>query len=274
MGTELALVPIQLPTNPAQLPSLPAWLQRRSAALGSALQPDSSGRHREMTTLPKDLILNSSEHAEVQHHIADLERYTRLDQLITIRESQMGNDTAIGVMVAGLLIKGGGQKLDKASADSLTEDYLDALEDIPAWCVREALRKWNRGESLPLDGKRHDFNWKPSPPTLRRLAQNELAGVKGRIISLQKLCEAVPLIEFSDDHREMMLKRLQVVIRAAATPAPVNMEPGALNSTMTGPVDEMIETGTMTNPVQDRNLPDKWDRVETAEMPAREGVEQ
>lgn len=217
MGTELALVPIQLPTNPAQLPSLPVWLQRRSAALGSATQPDSSGRHREMTILPKDLILNSSELAEVQRHIHEIERFTRLDQLITIRETTMPNDTAIGVMVAGLLIKGGGQKLDKASADALTEDYLDALEDIPAWSVREAMRKWNRGESPQLDTKKpHDFNWKPTPPTLRRLAQLELAGVKGRIINLQKLCEAVPLIEYSDEHRKRMVERLQVVIHEAA----------------------------------------------------------
>lgn len=220
MGTELALVPIQLPTNPAQLPSLPAWLQQRSAALGSATQPDSTGRHRQMTILPKDLILNSSERAEVYRHLHELERFTRLDQLITIRETTMPNDTAIGVMIAGLLIKGGGQKLDKASADALTEDYLDALEDVPAWSVREALRKWNRGESPPLDGKRHDFTWKPMPPTLRRLALLEVANVKGRIIGLQKLCEAVPLIEYSDEHRENMLKRLQVVIREAATPAP------------------------------------------------------
>src|SRR6266576_4597041 len=216
MGTELALVPIQLPTNPAQLPLLPGWLQRRNAALGSASQPDSSGKHRLTRTLPKDLILNSSERAEVQRHITDLGRFTRLDQAITIRETVMSNDAALSVMVAGLLIKGGGQKLDKQSADALTADYLDAIDDLPAWCVREALRKWNRAESPPLDGKRHDFNWKPTPPTLRRLAQPELASVKGRIISLNRLLDAVPLIEFSDDHREDMLKRLQIVIHEAS----------------------------------------------------------
>jgi hypothetical protein len=218
MGTELALVPIQLPTNPAQLPSLPAWLQHRSAALGSATQPDSSGKHRQMTILPKNLILNSSERIEVQRHITELARFTRLDQAITIRETSMSNDAALSVMVAGLLIKGGGTKLDKQSADALTEDYLDALEDLPAWCVREAMRKWNRAESPPLDGKRHDFNWKPTPPTLRRLAQHELASVKGRIINLNRLLDAVPLIEFSDDHRERMIKRLQTVVHLAASP--------------------------------------------------------
>jgi len=218
MNALVPVTPILPPANPARLPSLPGWLQQRSAALGSATQPDSTGKHRQMTTLPKDLILSSSERAEVERHIAELEQYVGLDQPIVIRETAMSNDAAIGVMVAGLLIKGGGQKLDKASADSLTEDYLDALEDLPAWAVREALRKWNRAESPPLDGKRHDFNWKPTPPTLRRLAQHELVGVKARILNLRKLCDAVPLIEFSDEHREMMLKRLQAVIHDAAKP--------------------------------------------------------
>ena len=213
MGTELALFEIiPLPTNPAQLPSLPAWLQQRSAVLGSAPQPDETGKYREVPILPKDLILNSSEAAEVRSHIAELSRFTRLDQLITIRETVMTNDTAIGVIVAGLLIKGGGIKLDKGSADALTEDYLDALEDIPAWSVREAVRKWNRGESVALYGKRHDFNWKPTPPTLRRLAQHELAAVKGRMIYLQRLCDAKPMIEFSDEHRKNMLERLKGVL--------------------------------------------------------------
>jgi hypothetical protein len=78
MATEIALVePIPLPSNPAQLPSLPGWLRQRSVALGSAVQPDSSGRHRTMTILPREMILTSSERMVVQLHIADLERFTR-----------------------------------------------------------------------------------------------------------------------------------------------------------------------------------------------------
>lgn len=213
MGMELALFEaIPLPSNPAQLPSLPEWLQQRSAVLGSAPQPDESGQYRETPILPKHLILNSSELTEVRRHIAELERFTRLDEMITIRETVMSNDTAIGVIIAGLLIKGGGVKLDKGSADALTEDYLDALEDMPAWSVREAIRKWNRRESPPVDGKRHDFNWKPTPPTLRWLAQCELAAVKVRISALQRICDARPMIEFSDEHRKGMLERLQGVL--------------------------------------------------------------
>lgn len=208
MATELVKSsPIPLPSNPAQLPSLPAWLQQRSAALGSAVQPDSTGTHRSMPILPKEMILSYSEQALVQQHIADLERFTRTDQPFELRGATLTNDQAHGVMIASLLLKGGA-KLDQQSSDAFTEDYLDAIEDLPAWSVREAIRKWNRAESAPLDGKKHDFNWRPQPPILRRLALHELAGVKGRMIVLQKLCEAQPMVEYSDEHRQEMLNRL------------------------------------------------------------------
>jgi hypothetical protein len=63
-------------------------------------------------------------------------------------------------MIASLLLKGGA-KLDQQSSDAFTEDYLDAIEDLPAWAVREAIRKWNRAESPKLDGKKHAFIWRP-----------------------------------------------------------------------------------------------------------------
>jgi len=208
--------PIPLPSNPAQLPSLPAWLRQRNAALESAVQPDGSGRHREMPVLSKDLMLTSSERGEVQRHIGELERFTRLDQPIELRGATLTNDQAHGVMIASLLLKGGA-KLDQQSSDALTEDYLDAIEDLPAWLVREAIRKWNRAESPRLDGKPHSYDFRPSPPTLRRLAWHEMIALRGRMIELQKLCDAQPLIEYSDEHRQDMLNRVAglIVLRRA-----------------------------------------------------------
>lgn len=163
------------------------------------------------------MMLTCSEQTVVRQHIADLERFTRLDQPIELRGATLTNDQAHGVMIAALLLKGGA-KLDQQSSDAFTEDYLDAIEDLPAWAVREAIRKWNRAESTKLDGKPHDFNWRPSPPTLRRLAQMELTGVRGRMIELQKLCEAEPLIEYSEEHRKEMLGRLQMLWKPTPMP--------------------------------------------------------
>lgn len=167
-------------------------------------------------TLPQSMILTSSERDEVLRHIDALQPFTRLDQPFELRGSVMTNDQAHGVMIASLLLKGGA-KLDQQSSDAFTEDYLDAIEDIPAWAVREAIRKWNRAESPKLDGKPHDFNWRPAPPTLRQLALVEVAGVKARLLELNNLVTAVPVIEFSEEYCSEMREKLRVLATTLRT---------------------------------------------------------
>jgi hypothetical protein len=153
------------------------------------------------------MILSSSERALVLRHIGDLERFMRLEQPIELRGATLTNDQAHGVMIASLLLKGGA-KLDQQSSDALTEDYLDAMEDLPAWSVREAVRKWNRAESPRLDGKPHSYDFRPSPPTLRRLALHEMIALRRRMLELRKICDAQELIEYSEEYRKGMLERL------------------------------------------------------------------
>lgn len=215
MANDLAIIePPQLPdrSNPAQVPSLPAWLQRRVDALGSADQDN----YRPKAQLPASLNLSSSERALVEQHIAGLERFLDLSQPITLREKVLSNDQAHGVMIAALLMKKGA-RLDAAVSEALTEDYLDAIEDLPAWCVREAIRKWNRAESPPLDKKPHDFNWRPEPGPLRRLAFIELCKVKGRVVALKRILNAEWIPVFTADHRREMLLRLQGVLHSLGT---------------------------------------------------------
>ena len=139
-----ALDPLTLPDvrRPDRMPSLPVWLQQRSDALGNAVQPDNTGKHREMVVLAASMILNDQERVVIERHIVDLERLFDLDQPIMLREQMLSNEHALGLIIAHLLMKGGA-KPDKISADALTEDYLDAIEDLPAWSVRAALRNWN-----------------------------------------------------------------------------------------------------------------------------------
>lgn len=163
------------------------------------------------------MILTSSERAEVEKHCSALEIFTRIDQPFELRGATMSNEQAHGVMIASLLLKGG-TKLDEQSSDAFTEDYLDAIEDLPAWAVREAIRKWNRAESPKLEGKAHDFNWRPAPPILRQLATHELAAVKARLLVLHDLLHAVPMVEFSDDHCIEMRSRLRSIVKTRTMP--------------------------------------------------------
>lgn len=194
MANDLALIEqIQLPANPDRLPSWPAWLRQRNAVLESGLDllpngiPDPYGQ----ATLPRELILNSSERVMVEQHIAELSRHVGLDQPFKHRDRVLTNDQAISTMIAELLLRRKGAKLDKAASDALTDEYLDALEDLPAWTVRAARRKWNRGESVRMDPKKpHDFTWNIEPPVLRYLATVELAGIKWEMRQLKRLLGA------------------------------------------------------------------------------------
>jgi hypothetical protein len=213
MANDLALIePIPVPANPARMPSLPAWLARRTDVLENVNQPDmATGKHLTVPTMPASMILTSSERRMVEQHIAVLSRFLDLGQTIELRDRVLSNDQAMGVMVAALLVKKG-QRMDAAMSEALTEDYLDALDDLPAWSVREAIRKWNRAESPQLDKKPHDFNWRPEPPTLRRLAWMEVWNVRGRMETLQRMLVAVPRIEYSPEHKAHMLGKLAEVV--------------------------------------------------------------
>lgn len=203
MGTEMALIEqIPLPDieRPARMPSLPEWLQHRSDALVSA----DKGNFLPVAKLPASLILSLPERAVVEVYVSAIARFLDVGQAIVLRERILTNDQAHGAMIAGLLTRKGA-RLDQAISEQITEDYLDAIEDIPAWCVREALRKWNRGESQPLDKKLHDFNWRPEPPILARLARLERNVIKHRVSVLRRLLAAEPEPEYSEEHRARML---------------------------------------------------------------------
>jgi hypothetical protein len=113
-------------------PSLPAWLPQRIAALESELQPDSTGNRHLVVVLPTSMILNSSERAVIEQCMADRASRLNVRQTITIDGRTLSNDQAINFIIAKLLLKPSGPKLDETSSGALAEDYLDAIEDLPA----------------------------------------------------------------------------------------------------------------------------------------------
>jgi hypothetical protein len=186
-----------------RLPSLPEWLPPRIGALRKEVQADSMGKHRLMVVLPASMMLTASERAIVEELKATHLKILDLEQTILLSGRDVSNQEAHALIIARLLLKGGA-KLDRAISDTLTEEYLDAIEDLPACAILNALRKWNRAESPQLDKEHHNFNFRPAPPTLRRLVKLELAPIKHRIQQLHDLLDAVPLCEPSKQHCEKM----------------------------------------------------------------------
>lgn len=214
MGTELALIePLKLPDQrrPAQIPSLPGWVVLRLESLKDNWQNGSMA-----LTLPTAMVLSEAEKSMVLRHVSDL---GTLVEKTPANSADSEAETL--VIVTKMLLALPGQRSTDTGNEAKGEAYLAALDDIPSWAVQEAVRKWYRGEH----GSKYDYRWSPVPADLRSLARGEEFKIRGRMSLLERICKAVPLIEFSEEHRKTMLERLQTVIRDAAEKAtiyPVN----------------------------------------------------
>lgn len=109
-------------------------------------------------------------------------------------------------------------RLDEETAAAKIDAYEDAVGDLPAWAVREAIRRWRRGE---VSASPEDLKFAPKPPTLRRIAETVVMVAKGQALRLERILEAEPDEELSDAEREANQRRLAAAIpemRAAAEP--------------------------------------------------------
>jgi len=99
---------------------------------------------------------------------------------------------------------------DADLADIEIDAYRDALDDLPAWTVREALRRWRRGE---VGGNRRDLDFAPKEHRLREIALSVEASVRGQIIRLQRVLDAVPDLSPSAEERAETVRRAQDAMR-------------------------------------------------------------
>jgi hypothetical protein len=191
------------------MPSLPAWVASRIASIRDEVQPDPvTGKHRTMPTLPSNLILSETERDEVERHIRVLDAAcgpTPADDPET--------EGAMLIDLTKLMLVLPAPKQNEASAEARGEAYLAALDDVPLWALRSAIRRWYRGDAGTNErGEPFDYHWCPAPAELRKIAISELWRVNGRAAELRKVLRAEPLIEYSDEHCRLMRQRLSTLM--------------------------------------------------------------
>ena len=209
MGTELAIIePLALPDRrrPAQMPSLPAW----AASLTECVKDNWQNGKMELT-LPEAMMPTSAQRDMILRHIGAL---SKMVERTPTNSADCEAETL--VIVTKMLLALPSPKSTETGNEAKGEAYLAALDDIAPWAVQEAVRKWYRGEH----GPKHDYRWSPVPADLRKLARQEEFRVRGRMILLGRVCNAVPLVEYSDDHRKEMLRRLAELGRGLQTTQP------------------------------------------------------
>jgi hypothetical protein len=215
--------PIPLPDllRPERTPSLPVWLALRVASIRDVHQADpKTGRHRLAPTLPHNLILSEAERDDIERHVRQLER--------SYGPTPADDPQVEGLMLielTNMMLVLPASKQNDASAEARGEAYLIALDDMPIWSVRAAIRSWYRGSAGKNEqGRPYDYHWAPAPADLRQIAMLELWRIKARVGQLRKLLLAEPLVEFSDEHCHAMRMRLSALMHETFGIPPVGKD--------------------------------------------------
>jgi hypothetical protein len=144
-----------------------------------------------MQALPSNLILSEAERDEVERHIRVLDAAcgpTPADDPET--------EGAMLIDLTKLMLVLPAPKQNEASAEARGEAYLAALDDVPLWALRSAIRRWYRGDAGTNErGEPFDYHWCPAPAELRKIAMSELWRVGG--INPWRLGGALPRRAFA-----------------------------------------------------------------------------
>lgn len=114
----------------------------------------------------------------------------------------------ISVVAASILIQRANYNTDQFSSEVMINHYMIALDDIPAWSVKEAWRLWLRDEC----GEGFNCRYKPEPSDLRKVALSIIKRVEWRIKTYNSILAAVidePSAEMSELDRGKMTERLE-----------------------------------------------------------------
>jgi hypothetical protein len=223
------------PRRPGKTPSLPLWVEKRLTSLREDNQRDpATGKSRNVSTLPRSLMLLRHERAAIEAHCS------ALDHLVAqVPAGNIDAESETHLVVTKMMLVLPAAKANEASAAATAEAFEVALDDVPSWAVASAMRGWYRGEhrhERHEQGERYDFAWRPGPALLRKLSLDERYRLVGcDLAKLRRLLTAVERVEFLDADRAAMKEKLRALGLDLGEPRP-KVEP------VSDPVDATART--------------------------------
>lgn len=132
--------------------------------------------------LPKSLMPTGAKRSFIDERIGEIGALIDPDL-----PAQKADDRERGRIITELMI---------VYASQLTEEqtiahgnvYRMALDDVPSWALREAVRGWLKGSVG--DGREAKRSFLPPAPILRDHALSLVAGLKGQRVMLRRLLDA------------------------------------------------------------------------------------
>lgn len=174
----------------SQLPALPLSsllpLERLCGMVGSIRHQGEAERYH----LPRGVSLTSAERQLAETAKAQLEVQISPTCSITIAGDEVDGEKARHAILTHHLMAKSTSGTEAAASSAKLDEYDDALGDLPAWAIRDALTVWNRGG---IDSKlKPNYNFAAPPQILRSVALDKVAMLKRRLAAFDRLLKAEP----------------------------------------------------------------------------------
>lgn len=190
--------------------SLPQHLAVLAMAVGTVRYPGEPVRYDS----PKGMELSSLERAEAKTLLSRLTSLLDPEAPFEIEGNSFPGRAAKGAILTKM-IRGlaGPAKQSDVAANAKVDVYGDAIDDLPAWTVDAALKRWCRAECPQSIEASPEYAFPPSPATLRRMALFDLEGIKRDSRLLENLIAAVPTADAMQKHSRPSSDKLPALRR-------------------------------------------------------------
>lgn len=185
MGKELTDVLRTLPK-----PFLPQHIAAMSGAVGTVQHEGQATRYH----LPRGWTLDESQRVEAKNLLSTFNSILNPGATFNGQPAADARDALVTALLMGLAVGQGSE----VAADARLDLFEMALDDMPAWSVAEAIRRWARRECPPEIDKKPNYSFPPAPGVLRALAEREVAPYQRSVEDLNKLLAAETIEEAMD----------------------------------------------------------------------------
>jgi hypothetical protein len=125
-----------------------------------------------------------------------------------VPETDPEAEEAVLVVITEMILAAPGTATGELVAEAKGRAYLEAVNDLPVWAVKEAKRRWSRGDCGKNErGEPYDYRWCPASADLRRIAYSAMWPLLERIRTMERILSAVVREEYSDEYCADMRKR-------------------------------------------------------------------
>lgn len=182
MGKEITVIKAEA------IPSLPPSLA--ALAVGTVQWP---GQKTRLHIQTREGTLTEAERTEAEAILSTLTIALSGNAPFEVGGEVYPGKEAKGVLLLKLLDGLAGRQRSESEGIAKAEMYHDAIDDLPAWAIDKAVKRWARGECPYSVEEKPKYDFPPSPATLRKMALFDMDTAKRDAAKARALLDCIPL---------------------------------------------------------------------------------